>query len=448
MRLWSSRSCSSLARLVLPLFAQLPLEVIDHIIQLALEGPVGHRHKREHALALVLCRISRAFLPTGRRLLYHAPFISLPATWDRAIVLHDTLSRDNGAIGRMVRNLYGLENWYRRLVHLVAPQGTHTFDLRGQPVKAFAWQASIVAACPSMRAVSVQIQSASEATVLHRALGPSMASLERIKLQSDSYLDAALALRVIANLYRAGCRLKAVELPDLDDTASRKSTEDGNPQLQHPVEDLTIHVSRGTECIELRAAFFPVQVGILRKLDLFFPSKISQVDLVRLLKLAGSSIVELKLSSSWCDVVSEDYAQYGVGFDGPVFPVEAMELFPRLERLKIMSFGALSVHRLSLIQQHCRNLQILDASGSSWLADNPAHSVLVTPQYQQVIFPEQRVAEVLEGMPRLKAVYLGNVPVRATNRLPTLRLAMKIRGTALYYTSCGVRCPSCGDYHW
>ena len=135
-------------------------------------------------MALVLCRTSRAFLPLGRRLLYRAPFASIPlkVTWDRAIALYDVLSRNNGVVGRIVRSLHGLEIWCRRLAIVAAPKGAHAFDLRSQSSKVFAWQASIVAACPALRAVSVEIQSTSEATAMHRALGPSMASLEDIKL--------------------------------------------------------------------------------------------------------------------------------------------------------------------------------------------------------------------------------------------------------------------------
>lgn len=338
-------------------------------------------------MALVLCRTSRAFLPLGRRLLYRAPFASIPlmvtlkVTWDRAIALYDVLSLNNGVVGRIVRSLHGLEIWCRRLAIVAAPKGAHAFDLRSQSSKVFAWQASIVAACPALRAVSVEIQSTSEATAMHRALGPSMASLDDIKLSASSLLEAELALRVLANLYRAGCRLNTVELSSLDCTVSRKAIEEQSVHLKHPFENMILRVRPQAQYLKPFAAFFSAQVGVLRKLDLFLPAKISQADLLHLFMIAGTSLMDLKLSSAWRDHVSRQYAGYGLGFDGPVFPAEAAKLFPRLERLTILNFGALSVERVGLLAQHCPNLQILIASGSIWLADNPALSLNVTPHW-------------------------------------------------------------------
>jgi len=404
-------------------------------------------------LALVLCRTSRAFLPLGRRLLYRAPFASIPlmvtlkVTWDRAIALYDVLSRNNGVVGRIVRSLHGLEIWCRRLAIVAAPKGAHAFDLRSQSSKVFAWQASIVAACPALRAVSVEIQSTSEATAMHRALGPSMASLEDIKLSASSLLEAELALRVLANLYRAGCRLNTVELSSLDCTVSRKAIEEQSVQLKHPFENMILRVRPQAQYLKPFAAFFSAQVGVLRKLDLFVPAKVSQADLLHLFKIAGTSLMDLKLSSAWRDHVSRQYAGYGLGFDGPVFPAEAAKLFPRLERLTILNFGALSVERVGLLAQHCPNLQILIASGSIWLADNPALSLNVAPHWQKAIFPERRVAELLEAMLHLVQVNLGRLPVRETDQLPTLSAAMTAKRVALDYDTCIECCEYCGEYH-
>ena len=210
---------------------------------------------------------------------------------------------------------------------------------------------------------------------------------------------------------------------------------------------MILRVRPRAQCLEPFAAFFSAQVGVLRKLDLFVPAKVSQADLLHLFKIAGTSLVDLKLSSAWRDHVSRQYAGYGLGFDGPVFPAEGAKLFPRLERLTILNFGALSVERVGLLAQHCPNLQILIASGSIWLADNPALSLNVTPHWQKAIFPERRVAELLEAMLHLVQVNLGRLPVRETDQLPTLSAAMTAKRVALDYDTCIECCEYCGEYH-
>ncbi|GAA5932931.1 hypothetical protein JCM3775_005268 [Rhodotorula graminis] len=401
---------------------------------------------------MILCRTSRAFLPIGRRLLYRLPFAGFSriskTNWNRAIALYTALSRNGGALGRMVRGMYYLDVWCERLAALPVPDGPHAFDLRGQSNKAFAWQASMVAACPALRFVSVKVHSTSEATALHRALRLSTTSLEGIKMQSSSPAEVELALRLLANLYSAGARLKIIDLSHLGSAMTHTVPGECNPQLKSPVEVLSLGVGPAPENVKPFAAFFPVQAGVLRNLELVVPVKTIQSDLLHLLRLAGSSITDLALSSLWHDAVSERYSRYGVGFDGPVFPSEAIALFPHLENLQITSFGGLSMHRLGLIQQHCQSLQTLNVAGSTWLADNPALSALVTPQYQEIVFSEPQVIKLLEGMPELVEVHLGSVPVRATNRLPSLTLAMRAKGTSLDFLACSGRCPSCGDYHY
>ncbi|GAA5841762.1 hypothetical protein JCM9279_003096 [Rhodotorula babjevae] len=427
------------------MFAQLPLEVVDLIVHFAVEGTGYGRERRQRNLGLALCRTSRAFLSTGRRLLYHAPcaiFVeAIEIDWDRAIALFDVLSRNGAAIGGTVRSLDRLDYWCYLLGALPAPDGPHAFDVRGQASKAFAWQVSIVASCSAARDVSVKVQTANEATALHRALGSCMATLECITMHPS--LDPDLALKFLNNLYRAGCRLKVVELSELEEASSRRSTKNGEAQLKHALEELRLYTSISMLLVKPLAAFFPVQVGILRKLELGFGHKVSresQVDLLHLFKLAGSSMTDLKLSSTWIDRVSFRYEMYGLGFDGPVFPVEVIQLLPRLERLTISSFGALCVERVGLLAQHCPNLQVLIASGSIWLADNPSTTIYNTPQWQKVIFPEQRVAELLCTVPRLVQVYLGGLPVRETDRLPSLTAAMTAQGVELDYAACIERC--------
>jgi len=394
-----------------------------------------------------LSLVCRALLPCARRLLYRQP-LSGRSTWKRAILLHKRLAARGGALAKLVRNLDALDLWHAALAVLPL-NGAHAFQMRGMP-DAFAWQTSVLGLCSNLRRIACAMDSMPQATKLLRALGPSMASLSHVKLSttrwddSGSSFDGAVACHFLGNLHRAGCALQGLALPGVDPSGIKQARM---PQLEHNLEELAINMAKYLGDPTSFSVFLPVQVGILRKLDIDVPLQTTAADLQYLLTRVGGSLTTLRIASIWRKSTAYRYSRYGIGFTGPVLPLEAISLFPFLEHLTLERIGALSIARLQLLAQHCgANLRHLDASCSNWVADDGS-SVLHSPGWHKRVFPEHRVAEILGNFARLETVNLGRVPVRATDGLGHLEAAMQQMDVDLRYEQCHARCEGCGSYH-
>ncbi|GAA6057626.1 hypothetical protein JCM3770_005002 [Rhodotorula araucariae] len=428
--------------------ARLPIDLIDLIFDLASEPVAGGKVSRDCRLYRNLCLVCRSFVPSARRFLYRQPTL-YRTNWHKAIQLYEALASRNGHLGSLVRNLGTLAWWTSCLTRTNPPVVPLAFLVRGQS-EAFSWMASMLSICPGLQQVSLtMMRTTVEVTKVVKSLSSSFGSLKEVGIApyTDQDLDALVVKQFLLSVHSSKCTLRILKLWGPSHLEHKTSHPHDRPGNLCPLEELVLMLPKTPFPLICATQFLPVAVGTLRKIDLTFNTVSTPPELMHILRHIGPSLSILKLQAPVMETNVVSFKRYAVGFTNPVFPVEAIQLFPNLEHLTLSYFRALSVGRLESLAEHCPNLAVLDICYSVWIPDDPLLSPFDTPSYQAHVFPEHRVGEILSTFPRLQSVDLGNLPVRGVDSLDKLHTAMGHKDVALMYRTCIGRCPGCGDYH-
>jgi hypothetical protein len=398
---------------------------------------IGIAPGRKDLVSLALT--SKKLLPSARRHLFAAPLLYGKREWEPAIKLVETLRLNEGALGRLVRDLVLLPAWTETL----SSKPTETklsFQIRGH-TKAYSWYLAMLEACPSLKTVGVTFRTTTQLNKVVAFLSPSLPTLTKLRICGIK--DVLMPLKGVCELCDSfgGTSLQELEISELE-TVSNDFSLSSTPSL--PISVATLDLELKFDSFAVARALLPISISGLTSLRIS-SGDMSTSGRVVLIKLVGPTLFELQLYFS-IDVYSLRPDAYGEDHLGPTIPLPLFSLLPQLRRLVLNGARALSAKRLAALAEHSPLLAHLEAEESLWVADEGIVVPTGKEGYSR-IFPDAQLAVTLNKLKELRYFDAGLVPLDEGSE-PSALVDSTIRnGVDFTFQTFGTWCEGCGAWH-
>lgn len=384
---------------------------------------------------LSLCLVSKSWLNTARRHLYR----SLPrqSRWTAAISLLTTLQTCPG-IARHVRDLSALRLSSLALANSPSDGVDFTsFSIRRQPHQ-WAYAVALLEACPLIQIMSVGA-TAEQLNKLRKPIRHATCLRElTINLSGPSPSLPAFHTWVKSLGLRLDKFTLSVEtLPDAILSSSIPLVEPvcNDGLLIKSLQLLNISVP-----LPALLAFVPFVPSYITTLVISFVYRVNLplADVCAAITLLSLHLQNLKVACRSFEVHGF-YPAFSQN-DDRLLPLHLFSQLPELREIHLDGFR-FTMNRLEELRKHSSDLEVINIAGSYWSADknNGTKS-----------FSQTRVTSIFsDGLPTLRSVHLGWVPLRSPKVYGSLRDRMKEKGVELGYETTPrlTLCSACGDYH-
>lgn len=377
--------------------------------------------------------------PYRHRHLYSHPLLPSVWTWERALKVLDTLTKDGGGLGRLVRSLVSLTVKVETLSTDKTVPANLSFQVRGQ-TKVFSWCLAMLDACARLREVGVTFAATIQLNKVSHALTPSFLTLERIKVEGpkEYRVSAHDVIKLLKCLSLSS--LKTLEVNHL-------RTKEGEPPLpltpSNPTPTSSL-IFRSEVKLSLVTSLIPINTSSLTSLTISC-KRYSSSDLLTLVNFVGSTLETLKVVLPFLGFTLH-FDDYGLDHQGPIVPLEVFFLLPRIRYLDLWNAHAMSMARLDALVKHSPDLVELGLSESVWVGDG-ALAEDRSGNWSVRMFPEDRVLSALLKLKKLERCHLGFVPRRQDDYPSSLAGELEDEGVALVCEIGGNFCHACGGWH-
>ncbi|GAA5994545.1 hypothetical protein JCM5350_006394 [Sporobolomyces pararoseus] len=397
------------------------------------------------------------FLPLARRRLYRRPRFVLnedsatesisTSSEERSRIgnrrlskLLSTLEANDRELGKLVRSLDDLVNWTIRFGDLY--KGRLFKEERGGGLNPITtWFLGMLGACPSLVQVQLYFNTATQLSMITRALEPSTETLRTLVLQNPTQLygsrvshsegiTATLVHSALSNPVSAN--VDALHLVGISNCYQPTTRT-----MDLKLKSLSIQSINRTETTFGEVAqFFPLDASHLETLSLQL-DHMSSEEITGVVDRLSSRIRRLALQISFgTDMIPpyrNSYLDCCEAYPFSDIPIESFA-FTRLSSLAVLVFRNLSgpsVQLLDAITSTSPLLEILDFMKCQWISNTPSIRHETRKSYFDSIFPIDEILRLLRRLPRLASLEFGNLPKNPDRPLfpfPRLQAEMEERG--------------------
>ncbi|GAA5984897.1 hypothetical protein JCM5350_002602 [Sporobolomyces pararoseus] len=431
----------------------LPNELINQIVSQVDDKFVEYPGFSREASLASLARVSKRFVDPVRIRLYRRPFLGSQQimSWDAAIRLVDGLTMNGRALGKTVRSLQGLGDWFKNLLQEEL-RSKLPYQARGC-TPAFSWYLQVLRICPRIGLVELVFETLSELEKVLKAIGPA-ASTTLYAAVFVGFENPAPPWQVNLTFDLVLSALQAAELSGIDylylqDVSFDFMTSPSRPSMPYPFTQISVE-GQPSVFLADRVRALPYDTSELADLSFTTSSTYPNSNLLPILEHLGPKLQFLTILFFAVSDCPPKLSKYRLAPQHFTFPLKPFTKFSQLNSLTLNGFVGPSTKLLSFLVTACPFLREIDFGESFWIPNEPNGAVSRTNSYFQSIFQEEEVIKEFSKFRFLKSLRLGYLPTTETGDYKKLEKAMRDRGVWCRWQTCrpeGNECDYCGEDH-